>query len=95
MKELPKELLSSKIDVGVRSDRTNLTAKSQIEKPNRTPTTTAQGWKKGDRVVHKTFGVGEISHVFGSGNKLCIAVKFPSVGQKILDPKIAPLQKVQ
>ncbi|MFB2897457.1 DNA helicase PcrA [Aerosakkonemataceae cyanobacterium BLCC-F50] len=95
LKELPKELLSSKIDVGVRSDRTNLTAKSQIEKPNSTPTTSGQGWKKGDRVVHKTFGVGEISHVFGSGNKLCIAVKFPSVGQKILDPKIAPLQKVQ
>lgn len=95
LKELPKELLSSKIDVGIRSNRTNLTAKSPIEKPNRTPTTTTEGWKKGDRVVHKTFGVGEISHIFGSGNKLCIAVKFPSVGQKILDPKIAQLQKVQ
>lgn len=95
LKELPKELLSSKIDLGIRRDRTNLTAKPQTEKPNRTPTTTVQGWKKGDRVVHKTFGVGEISHVFGSGNKLCIAVKFPSVGQKILDPKIAALQKVQ
>jgi DNA helicase-2/ATP-dependent DNA helicase PcrA len=99
LKELPKELLSSKIDVGVRSNSTNLTAKSQTEKPktksNSTSTTSGQGWKKGDRVVHKTFGVGEISHVFGSGNKLCIAVKFPSVGQKILDPKIAPLQKVQ
>ncbi|MFB2833854.1 DNA helicase PcrA [Floridanema evergladense] len=99
LKELPKELLSSKIDVGVRSDRKNLTTKSQIEKPqeksDRTPATPGQNWKKGDRVVHQTFGVGEISHVFGSGNKLCIAVKFPSVGQKILDPKIAPLQKVQ
>lgn len=98
LKELPKELLSSKIDVGVRSNYTNLTAKSTIEqskaKSNNTPITPGQGWKKGDRVVHKTFGVGEISHVFGTGNKLCLAIKFPSVGQKIIDPKIATLQKV-
>lgn len=98
LKELPKELVSSKVDIGVRSNRTNLTSKSQIEKPktksNNTSTTTGQGWKKGDRVVHKTFGVGEISHVFGTGNKLCLAIKFPSVGQKIIDPKIATLQKV-
>lgn len=98
LKELPKELLSSKVDIGVRSNGTNLTSKSQIEKPktksNNTSTTTGQGWKKGDRVVHKTFGVGEISHVFGTGNKLCLAIKFPSVGQKIIDPKIATLQKV-
>lgn len=98
LKELPKELLSSKVDIGTRNNRTNLTSKSQIEKPktksNNTSTTTGQGWKKGDRVVHKTFGVGEISHVFGTGNKLCLAIKFPSVGQKIIDPKIATLQKV-
>ncbi|MBE9227295.1 DNA helicase PcrA [Phormidium sp. LEGE 05292] len=99
LKELPKELLSSKIDVGVRSNYTNLTAKSSIEQPktksNNTSNTLGQGWKKGDRVVHKTFGVGEISHIFGTGNKLCLAIKFPSVGQKIIDPKIATLQRVQ
>jgi DNA helicase-2/ATP-dependent DNA helicase PcrA len=99
LKELPKELLSSKVDLGLRSNQKSSTTKSQTEKPKtksaNSSATTAQGWKKGDRVVHKTFGVGEISHVFGSGNKLCIAVKFNSVGQKILDPKIAPLQKVQ
>jgi len=98
LKELPKELLSSKVDIDVRHNRTNLISKSQIEKPktksNNNSATTGQGWKKGDRVVHKTFGVGEISHVFGTGNKLCLAIKFPSVGQKIIDPKIATLQRV-
>ncbi|HEY9818521.1 MAG TPA: DNA helicase PcrA [Candidatus Obscuribacterales bacterium] len=51
-------------------------------------------WTVGDRVVHKAFGVGQVTHIFGAGNKICLAIKFPSIGQKIVDPKIAPLQRV-
>jgi DNA helicase-2/ATP-dependent DNA helicase PcrA len=51
-------------------------------------------WKKGDLLRHDTFGVGEVTHVFGSGNKVSIAVKFPSLGQKILDPKRTNIQRV-
>jgi len=43
---------------------------------------------------YKDFGVGEITHIFGSGNKISLAIKFPSLGQKIIDPKIAQLQQV-
>lgn len=48
----------------------------------------------GDRVIHPQFGPGEITHVFGAGTKMCLAVKFPSQGQKIIDPKLTPLQRV-
>jgi DNA helicase II / ATP-dependent DNA helicase PcrA len=41
-----------------------------------------------------TFGIGEITHVFGEGNKLSVAIKFANLGQKIVDPRIAQLQKV-
>jgi len=99
LKELPSELLSSKVTQTTRSGGGNLTGKSPSQKSkiqsDSTPTNLGQNWKKGDRVVHKTFGVGEISHVFGTGNKLCLAIKFPSVGQKVIDPKIVALQKVQ
>jgi DNA helicase-2/ATP-dependent DNA helicase PcrA len=44
--------------------------------------TSLQNWQVGDRVMHKTFGIGEITHVFGSGNKVSVAIKFPSLGQK-------------
>ncbi len=54
-----------------------------------------QNWQVGDRVLHKTFGVGEITHVFGSGNKISVAIKFASLGQKIIDPKVAQLQRVE
>ena len=45
-------------------------------------------------LIHDTFGSGEVTHVFGAGNKISIAVKFPGVGQKILDPSRATLQRV-
>jgi DNA helicase II / ATP-dependent DNA helicase PcrA len=53
-----------------------------------------ENWQVGDRVLHKNFGVGEITHVFGTGNKISLAIKFASLGQKIVDPKVAQLQRV-
>lgn len=53
-----------------------------------------QNWRVGERVLHKTFGIGEITHVFGEGNKVSVAIKFASLGQKIIDPRVAQLQKV-
>jgi DNA helicase-2/ATP-dependent DNA helicase PcrA len=54
-----------------------------------------QNWQVGDRVLHKSFGIGEITHVFGSGNKVSVAIKFTSLGQKIIDPRVAQLQRVE
>ncbi len=54
---------------------------------------TEQNWQVGDRVVHGSFGAGEITHIFGEGNKISLAIKFSSLGQKIIDPRIAQLHK--
>ena len=92
--ELPPELLN-----------TNLRGKSQAQSIARTTskqpktvgnaTSQTTGWRVGDRVIHRRFGVGQISHVFGTGNKQSIAIKFPNLGQKIIDPKIDALQKIE
>lgn len=52
-------------------------------------------WSVGDKVLHKTFGIGNITHIFGSGNKVSVAIKFDHLGQKIIDPRVAQLQKVE
>ncbi|MDR9405156.1 MAG: hypothetical protein RI580_17185, partial [Halothece sp. Uz-M2-17] len=52
----------------------------------------SHNWQVGDRVFHDTFGEGEITHVLGSGTKTNLAIQFPGLGRKIIDPKIAPLQ---
>jgi DNA helicase-2/ATP-dependent DNA helicase PcrA len=54
----------------------------------------AENWQVGDRVLHKIFGEGEITHVFGSGRKISVAIKFDQLGQKIIDPQVAQLQRV-
>jgi DNA helicase-2/ATP-dependent DNA helicase PcrA len=84
--ELPEELLTTENKV----TRTfTKTASTKSEKPE-----TNQKWQVGDQVLHKSFGVGEITHVFGEGNKLSVAIKFVNLGQKIIDPRVAQLQKM-
>jgi len=51
-------------------------------------------WKTGDRVFHHAFGVGEITHVLGAGDKTNLAIKFSGLGRKIIDPRTAKLQRV-
>jgi DNA helicase-2/ATP-dependent DNA helicase PcrA len=54
----------------------------------------SQVWAVGDRLRHSSFGEGEVTHLFGSGEKVSIAVKFQGMGPKILDPRLAPIEPV-
>ncbi len=84
--ELPEELLTTKNKV----TRTfNKKGSTKSEKPE-----INQKWQVGDQVLHKSFGIGEITHVFGEGNKLSVAIEFVNLGQKIIDPRVAQLQKM-
>jgi hypothetical protein len=49
-------------------------------------------WQVSNRIVHKTYGIGEVTHIFGSGSKICLAVQFPQHGRKILDPAISEIK---
>ncbi|MBD2566835.1 DNA helicase PcrA [Anabaena lutea] len=85
--ELPAELLTTQNQVSRSFTKTT---------PAKTSTQNATGnWQVGERVLHKSFGIGEITHVFGAGNKISVAIKFASLGQKIIDPRVAQLQRVE
>jgi DNA helicase-2/ATP-dependent DNA helicase PcrA len=93
--ELPEELLADQQPASRSYTKPPSIASRRSREVAATPVNTSlQNWQVGDRVTHKTFGVGEITHVFGSGNKVSVAVKFPTLGQKIIDPRIAQLQKL-
>ncbi len=64
-----------------------------ISKRNINQTNLSQDFAVGDRILHKSFGEGEITHIFKSNKKTHIAIKF-STGQKIVDPKLAPIEKI-
>lgn len=68
-------------------------------RPQNNPRTTqktvlssSHNWQVGDRVFHDTFGEGSITHVLGSGNKINLAIEFPGIGRKIIDPRITQLE---
>lgn len=50
-------------------------------------------WKVGDKVFHRTFGIGEVTHIFSNKDKMSLAIKFGSLSPKILDPNTVPLQR--
>ncbi|MFW6296838.1 MAG: DNA helicase PcrA, partial [Halothece sp.] len=89
LKELPEDLITTNVKP------VTVPRMRQRKAPmGRKASHNGQNWKVGDRVVHKTFGLGEVTHLLGSGDRMTLAVKFPSLGQKILDPRVAPMQRV-
>ncbi len=88
LKELPEHLVDTNVRPPVVSYRTKRERKvSPGEEYN-------QKWEVGDRVFHKTFGEGEVTHVFESGRKMTLAVNFQGLGKKIMDPKVAPMEQI-
>lgn len=53
-----------------------------------------RAWSVGDRVRHSSFGDGLVTHLFGSGEKISLAVKFEGLPPKILDPRLAPIEPI-
>lgn len=62
--------------------------------PPRRNRANSESWAVGDRVVHEQFGIGQITHVLGAPPKLYLAISFPGLGKKVIDPRIAPLKKL-
>ncbi|NJR66471.1 MAG: UvrD-helicase domain-containing protein, partial [Leptolyngbyaceae cyanobacterium CRU_2_3] len=91
--ELPKELLLGSV-AGAIPKRMTTPIREIKQQTSNAPGTHADDWTVGDRILHKGFGEGKVTHIFGNGNKICLAVRFPGIGQKILDPKITKLQRM-
>jgi DNA helicase II / ATP-dependent DNA helicase PcrA len=73
LKEIPEELISSNI-----AQATNYLRRRETEETTDTNNHKAN-WQIGDRVFHKDFGEGEITHVLNGGTKPTLAVKFDSL----------------
>ncbi len=84
--ELPEDLVSSNINNSFRrrsKEQKTITANNNIN------------WSVGDRVLHKDFGEGEITHILGSGKKATLAVKFTDLGTTKILAKTSPIEKIE
>ncbi|MCL6434142.1 MAG: DNA helicase PcrA [Leptolyngbyaceae cyanobacterium HOT.MB2.61] len=96
LSELPKEEMESNVASAfpTRFTKTIAQARKHREEDAPIPDTHEDDWNVGDRIIHRAYGEGQVTHIFGAGNKICLAVKFPGKGQKIVDPKITPVQRL-
>jgi DNA helicase II / ATP-dependent DNA helicase PcrA len=100
LEEMPEELLTgdrlrpAKAKAVVASTTVKSGVKSTA-KPSIGRGSTETNWAVGERVVHDSFGVGTVTHVFANGAKIHLAIKFPDMGQKIIDVRVTPLRKVE
>ncbi len=89
LQELPPELISTNV---------KFTNKKQVAKTNLDPTQKRVNgdlnYAVGDRVNHSNFGEGTVTHILGAGRKANLAVKFEGIGQKIIDPRISPMSRL-
>lgn len=89
LQELPPELISTNV---------KFTKKKQVAKTNSDPTQKRVNgdlnYAVGDRVNHSNFGEGTVTHILGAGRKANLAVKFEGIGQKIIDPRISPMSRL-
>jgi DNA helicase II / ATP-dependent DNA helicase PcrA len=98
--EMPEELLERNVKAKLprmggqppTKEQRATKAKPTYQQPSGS---TILDWSVGEKLVHEAFGVGQITHIFGTGQKLCLAVKFPGSGQKIIDPKLVVLRRVE
>ena len=89
--ELPTDLIQTNVIKQVNYRPRRQTKNKTVEKSENN---LEENWKVGDRVIHKHFGVGQVTHLLGQGSKMNLAIKFGK-SKKIIDPKNAPMEKLQ
>lgn len=99
--ELPKDLVTSNVRslhkaAPITDQRHKITPISQQKRQQSAtaPEPPLQTWQVGDRIHHNTFGDGEVISIFGDGKKTNLAILFPHLGKKIIDPRVAPMKKL-
>ncbi|BDA39594.1 DNA helicase PcrA [Candidatus Atelocyanobacterium thalassae] len=84
LEEIPQDLVS---------DHTNIIIEKTSQKRNNSKNNNIQ-WSVGDHIIHYSFGEGEVTHVLGSEKKVNLAIKFKSLGRKIIDPGTNSITKI-
>ena len=84
LEEIPQDLVN---------DHTNIIIEKTSQKVNNSKNNNIQ-WSVGDHIIHYSFGEGEVTHVLGSEKKVNLAIKFKSLGRKIIDPGTNSITKI-
>ncbi len=88
LQEIPEDLISSNIPYSSYSRRRNDYSERTISNNNVT-------WQIGDRVFHKEFGEGEVTHILNSGTKPTLGIKFASIKRTKILSQNSEMEKIE
>ncbi|HHP7231704.1 MAG TPA: DNA helicase PcrA [Xenococcaceae cyanobacterium] len=88
LQEIPEDLISSNIPYSSYSRRRDEILESPLSNNN-------IDWSVGDRVFHKEFGEGEVTHVLNSGTKPTLGIKFSSIKRTKILSQNAEMEKIE
>ncbi len=86
--ELPEDLINSNIPYSSYSRRRDREEEGSISNNN-------INWAIGDRVFHKEFGEGEVTHVLNSGTKPTLGIKFASIKRTKILSQNSEMEKIE
>ena len=88
LKEIPEDLIASNIspENNYQRSKTAVVKQSLEQKIH---------WSVGDRILHKDFGEGEITHVLNGGTKPTLAVKFHELQRTKILSQSAPIELLE
>ncbi|MEA5466535.1 DNA helicase PcrA [Leptothoe sp. PORK10 BA2] len=96
--ELPEEYILSNTATTLPKMQVMSKQSAKLKNPEpkvHKPGTHEDDWGVGEKVMHDAFGEGSITHIFGAGNKICLAIKFPGLGKKIIDPRVTTITRIE
>ncbi len=97
LSELPRDYIMTTVPSALPDRWTTTTHKANLKNPQpnlNAPGTHEDDWSVGASVIHKAFGAGKVTHIFGAGNKICLAIHFPGIGKKIIDPRTTTIDRL-
>ncbi len=95
--ELPRDYIMATVPSALPERWTSTNREAQLKNPQpnlNKPGTHEDDWSVGVPVNHKAFGEGKVTHIFGAGNKICLAIHFPGIGKKIIDPRTTTIERL-
>jgi DNA helicase II / ATP-dependent DNA helicase PcrA len=97
LSELPRDYIMTTVPTALPERWTSTTREAKLKNPDlnlNKPGTHEDDWSVGALVAHKAFGEGKVTHIFGAGNKICLAIHFPGLGKKIIDPRTTTIDRL-
>ena len=97
LSELPRDYIMATVPSALPERWTTTTREAKLKNPQpnlNKPGTHENDWSVGASVTHKAFGEGKVTHIFGAGNRICLAVHFPGIGKKIIDPRTTTIDRL-